>query len=183
MAPRLVWKTRGCTYDIQLWKKFSRTATCFEQVQNCWHSCWRMASPPLQGLPRISSQTLQSDGASRKLSFLKNKSWISRNDTTKTQLMSLFVVGEPTSASVPHQHQLEGGHVFACCHLGVESNICNFGNWNHTVTSIPLKQSVNCSETRISQYCVTNQLLLTRNSLDKTTVATRSMEKCQSHSC
>ena len=108
-----------------------------------------------------------------KVVFPEEKSWISRNDTTTTQLMSLFVVGEPTSASIPHQHQLEGGHVFACCHLGVESNICNFGNWNHTVTSIPLKQSVNCSETRISQYCVTNQLLLTRNSLDKTTVATR----------
>ena len=33
MAPRLVWKTRGCTYDIQLWKKFSRTATCFDKCK------------------------------------------------------------------------------------------------------------------------------------------------------
>ena len=114
MAPRLVWKTRGCTYDIQLWKKFSRTATCFEQVQNCWHSYWRMASPPLQGLPRISSQTLQSDGASRKLSFLKNKSWISRNDTTKTQLMSWFVVGRTYQCLRPPQAPAWG---WACLRL------------------------------------------------------------------
>ena len=100
--------------------------------------------PPLPGWPHTSSQTLQSNVSWQRWSFLRRIFYTQGSWSNPTRFWNVILScgcaslealqrkscqdlhqdqGKPTSASVAHQHQLKGGHVLACSHLGLGANI------------------------------------------------------------